>query len=449
MFGRKWIVLYTVLAALALLAAVTVYAKSVARPTAPQVALGTGFIYQGQLKSNGNPVTGDCDMAFRLYDDDAPGGSQVGAALTTTVPVTDGLFSVQLDFGTGGFTGEARWLGIQVMCPGDAAYTDLGRQPLAPAPYALALPGLWTQQNGTSPNLIGGYSGNVISDTVTGGTIGGGGYSGQLNRVTANFATIGGGYGNTADQIHATIGGGVNNIAGNNSTVGGGNGNDASGGNATICGGDHNVATGTYSTVGGGEWNVASGVQRATVGGGGKNTAGGSYSTVGGGASNTASGSYATVAGGWAADASHFGETAHASGWFEYPGLGQAQASEYVLRRTTTSGTTTELFLDGDTATQRLTIASGRTVAFDILVVARTESGNSAGYRFLGVIENQGGVTSLVGSPQKTVLGENVASWDANVVANNTYDALVIQVTGASGTPIRWVAAVRTAEVGW
>ena len=98
--------------------------------------VGSAFTYQGQLKAGGNPVNDTCDMAFRLYDE-ASDGSQVGTAISTTVPITDGLFTVQLDFGGSAFDGDARWLGIKVKCPGDADYGQLSRQALTAAPYAL------------------------------------------------------------------------------------------------------------------------------------------------------------------------------------------------------------------------------------------------------------------------------------------------------------------------
>jgi len=98
--------------------------------------LGSAFTYQGQLKAGGNPVNDTCDMAFRLYDE-ASNGTQVGTAISTTVPVTGGLFTAQLDFGGSAFDGDARWLGIKVKCPGDAVYSELSRQALTAAPYAL------------------------------------------------------------------------------------------------------------------------------------------------------------------------------------------------------------------------------------------------------------------------------------------------------------------------
>ena len=100
----------------------------------PRGTLGTAFTYQGQLKAGGEPVKDACEMAFRLYDD-ATAGSQVGTAITATVAISDGLFTQPLDFGNA-FTGDARWLDIRVQCPGDSVFTDLGRQPLAAAPYA-------------------------------------------------------------------------------------------------------------------------------------------------------------------------------------------------------------------------------------------------------------------------------------------------------------------------
>jgi hypothetical protein len=112
--------------------------QSAAAPAvaAPAEALSTGFTYQGQLEKDGSPVNDACEMAFRLYDQ-ATSGAQVGSAITATVPITDGLFTVTLDFGAGAFNGDRRWLGIAVDCEGDGTYDDLGRQELTAAPYAL------------------------------------------------------------------------------------------------------------------------------------------------------------------------------------------------------------------------------------------------------------------------------------------------------------------------
>ncbi|HEY77131.1 MAG TPA: hypothetical protein G4O00_13315 [Thermoflexia bacterium] len=104
-----------------------------------QATTGTAFTYQGQLKENGFPVNGTCDFQFSLYDADG-GGTQIGTTETkTNVQVNDGLFTVQLDFGSGAFQGDARWLEIAVRCPaGSGTYTTLTpRQALTAVPYAL------------------------------------------------------------------------------------------------------------------------------------------------------------------------------------------------------------------------------------------------------------------------------------------------------------------------
>jgi hypothetical protein len=301
--------------------------------------LGSAFTYQGQLLMGGAPVSGVCDLQFALWD--APtGGTLVAATQTaTSVEVQDGLFTLQLDFGTLAFNGEARWLEVGARCPaGSGAYEQLTpRQSLTAVPYALyatSVPwgGLADDQalelrvdnaramrleaNSVSPNLIGGHHDNKVSTNVAGATIGGGGASGGANQVTDNYGTVGGGYKNRAgnDDVwasnapYATVSGGEHNVAsGSHATVGGGLYNTASGYASTVSGGGgfddvigtplSNTATGSYSTIGGGVLNTADGFG-AAVGGGESNAAGGEDAVVSGGLLNSANGSGATVPGG-------------------------------------------------------------------------------------------------------------------------------------------------------
>jgi trimeric autotransporter adhesin len=251
--------------------------------------LGTGFTYQGQLIASGDPYSGTCDFLFGLYDAETSGtgGGMLGMYY---VPVNNGLFTVQLDFGENVFQGDARWLEISVRCPAESGtYTLLApRQSITPVPYALALPGLRTQQNTMSPNIIGGYVGNWVANDVFGATIGGGGHAGYENVVTDHYGTVSGGVENQA--------GDNTSYAANNATVGGGRENLASGATSTVAGGGYNLASGDYSMVGGGSCNDASG-QHSTIGGGYYNEAIGMYSAIGGGYGNAASGDYSTVGG--------------------------------------------------------------------------------------------------------------------------------------------------------
>src|ERR1700694_2810429 len=79
------------------------------QPQRPQVALGTGFTYQGQLKKNDAPVNDNaCSMTFTLWDLQSS-GTQVGGPQTlNNVAVAGGLFTVVLNSGNelGAFDGS-------------------------------------------------------------------------------------------------------------------------------------------------------------------------------------------------------------------------------------------------------------------------------------------------------------------------------------------------------
>ncbi len=321
-------------------------------------AQGTAFSYSGQLQNNGSPASGTYNLTFSLFNTNA-GGTAIAEPITNNaVVITNGLFTVLIDFGAGVWNGQTNWLQIGVESNGISGFTPLSpRQELTPAPYAIyaenagGLPGLSVQQNTNgAPNLIGGSPANFVSGGVVGATISGGGdtnYGGIafINSVTGNFGTVGGGANNTAGFV-ATVGGGAYNTAsGDQAVVGGGANNTASGQYATVGGGYQNTASGELATVGGGYENTNSG-ELATVGGGVLNTAsgissfvggggydgstfrannalgnasvivgglgnfipsGGTYAFIGGGAFNTASGELATVGGGSANTASGIG----------------------------------------------------------------------------------------------------------------------------------------------
>src|SRR5262245_24314424 len=136
------------LALLALALVVAPEARSGVERAPLAAPLGTAFTYQGLLKQSGAPANGTFNMDFRLFD--VPTGSvPLATQSIPSVSVVNGLFTQTLDFGAGMFTGDARWLEIAVN-----TQTLLPRQPVTPAPYALALPALYTQSNATSPNLI-------------------------------------------------------------------------------------------------------------------------------------------------------------------------------------------------------------------------------------------------------------------------------------------------------
>ena len=274
--------------------------------SAPQADTGTAFTYQGRLHDSGSPANGSFNFIFRLYDDQAK-STLLGTVTLNGLTVSNGLFQTELDFGSNVFNGQLRWLEIEV---NGISLSPL--QKISPAPYALALPGLWTQQTGAVPNIIGGYHSNIVNGGVFGATISGGGPtnpgnpSSVVNRIYDNYGTVGGGGGNTAGSddgnnnngAFATIGGGDANTASSvTTTVGGGESNTASGPTSTVGGGYDNTASKDYTTISGGQGNEAS-EENAAVGGGEGNVASGGWSTIGGGFDNTASGYRSTVGGG-------------------------------------------------------------------------------------------------------------------------------------------------------
>ncbi len=269
-------------------------------------SVGTAFTYQGRLTNGGRPVTGACDFKFSLWDA-ASDGVQVGSPIIAQrLYVRGGLFTVTLDFGNSVTWNSSRWLQIQVRCPaGVGSYATLSpRQRLTPAPFALALPGLWIQQNDQpdekGPNIIGGFTDNRVRDEVSGATISGGGCNCGAHYVSDNFGTIGGGVGNQVGNQNAE----VDDAEGG--TVSGGGENAASEKYATVGGGHNNFAVDPFTTIGGGEDNTAGKVGSdpldgiyASVAGGFSNTASGEGSMVGGGYSNVASGLHAFVGAGF------------------------------------------------------------------------------------------------------------------------------------------------------
>jgi len=102
-------------------------------------AQGTAFMYQGRLNTGTNPATGLFDLTFTLYNANS-GGSIISPIWTNTaVPVTNGLFTVPVDFGAGVFTGGGDWLQLGVRTNGTTvAFSALSpRNQVTPTPYAI------------------------------------------------------------------------------------------------------------------------------------------------------------------------------------------------------------------------------------------------------------------------------------------------------------------------
>ena len=150
----------------------SVHITIIPHPTPPQ-PMGTAFTYQGRLLDADSPADGLYDFQFELYDNPGPFAVQEGNTIDINdLDVIDGYFTVELDFGSEVFNGDARWLEIGVR-PGEFSdpceYTVLSpRVELTPTPYAIYAE--------TAGGAVGGISGsgtaNYIAKFIDPNTIG-------------------------------------------------------------------------------------------------------------------------------------------------------------------------------------------------------------------------------------------------------------------------------------
>lgn len=92
------------------------------------------FTYQGVLELNNAPLNSNADIVVRLYN----GASLIGSSSHASVPVSHGLFKLDLTFDPALFDGTGYQLEFLVRSPpGTGSYTTLTpRQPLKTTPYA-------------------------------------------------------------------------------------------------------------------------------------------------------------------------------------------------------------------------------------------------------------------------------------------------------------------------
>ena len=161
----------------------------------------------------------------------------------------------------------------------------------------------------------------------------------------------------------------------------------------------------------------------------------------------------AAHAGGYYSSAGKQYQRALASGRFA--ATGDAQYTEIVLRRATTNTTPAELTLDGSTPSgttedisNRFICATDKSYACLLMIAARQSDGTSAFFLRQVIIKNVDDTVSLEGAVQTVGVDINPAGWTAPAVtADDTNKSLVITVTGATSSNIRWSATVQAHEI--
>jgi hypothetical protein len=100
-------------------------------------AQDTAFTYQGRLTQGDDPANGNYDFQFSLFS--APsGGTSLFAFSTNNVAVSNGVFTVTVDFGESAFPSASRWLEIAARPNGALGFVTVSpRQPVTSTPYAI------------------------------------------------------------------------------------------------------------------------------------------------------------------------------------------------------------------------------------------------------------------------------------------------------------------------
>src|SRR6185369_16113434 len=135
------------------------------------------------------PANGNYDLRFVLFNVASNGVALDAAATNSATAVSNGLFTVTLDFGNV-FDGGNYWLEIGVRTNGGGSFTILApRQPITPTPYAI-MSGSASNVLGTVPagGLAGTY-GNTVGFTNGGNSFSGNG--GGLTGLNASQLTSG------------------------------------------------------------------------------------------------------------------------------------------------------------------------------------------------------------------------------------------------------------------
>jgi len=232
--------------------------------------------------------------------------------------------------------------------------------------------------------------------------------------------------------------------SGTTAFLGAGNANTASGTQSVLVSGNANLASGTRATIVNGNSNTVSN-EGSFIGAGQFNSITSFYAAMGSGSGNSITAAFGFIGAGQQALADRYAMQAHSSGQFS--ATGDVQAVQFVLRNKTTTNSAVTLFLDGSST--RLTIPSGKILHATIHITGSKSDGTAvASYMRQVTIKNVGGTTSLVGTVN-TLGTDEAASTSIAITADDTNDALQVNVTGILSETWRWVAVVYGNELAY
>lgn len=126
---------------------------------------------------------------------------------------------------------------------------------------------------------------------------------------------------------------------------------------------------------------------------------------------------------------------------------GDAQFSEFVLKKETSDDTNQELQFTN--SSKKLSLPNNTSWYFKLRVVAKDPNGNTATYNAEGSIKKgiSAGFTQIVGKTTILNLIDEIGCGGIFISANTSYGYLQINVVGKAGTIIRWVGYLNLIEV--
>jgi hypothetical protein len=263
----------------------------------------------------------------------------------------------------------------------------------------------------------------------------------EVHQIAAgNYSCIPGGSNNTASGDHSYCMGAGNTVfadhggilAGLNNTI------QINSDNSVICGGTVNIiqSGSTGGVIVGGQNNVlASGSLDSCI-------INGDY--------HKADANYSTIVGGRYGLATMYGEIAHATQPQAAQNRGGIQHSVVLASSRQSSGSKEELFLDGSSNSERITIPLDTSWHFDINVTAKGYGTSDAGWwKFTGGIVNTGGTVSQIGTVTQLgygINGTNFTQNDITISADNTNKSLKIEATDPGGFATYYSATVNITQ---
>jgi hypothetical protein len=367
--------------------------------------------------TTGQVVTKQADGSLAL--EDATGGSGIGGSTGS-----DDNAAIRAD-GSGGATAQASNLGI------DDLYTA---SPNNVVNYVgiKAIGGTTNVGLALVPKGTGAFSLSVPDGTTAGGNARGANAI-DLQSSRTNAANIASGANAVAIGTDCRASGATNSTAIGRTCTASGLTSLSIGDNSTASA-QQSVAIGSYAT--------ASGVYACAIG----YAFASGYRSFAFGYDAYASAEYA-VALGEQVVADRMGQHSASSGRFS--ANGDAQRVAFTARRKTTTNTPTALTLDG--STRVFAIPAGKVFSFIANITGIKSDGTAvAQYIRKGCIKRIANTTSLIGSIETIGTDhEDNASTDVAITADDTTDALLINVTGISGETWRWVAVIEGVEIAY